>query len=62
MSVAGRVQRLVGGVALIVPAMLGFGAPWTWIGIVPLTAGIVGWCPFTVLRAQLARKGDVGAK
>jgi hypothetical protein len=35
----------VAGVALIGLAVAGIGAPWTWIGVVPLATGAIGWCP-----------------
>ena len=40
-----RTLRLGGGLVLIWLALLGTGTPWTWIGIVPLVTGIIGWCP-----------------
>jgi hypothetical protein len=39
-------------------AYFGIGAPWTWIGIIPLTAGIFGWCPFQALRGRLTKSRD----
>ncbi|HEX4847241.1 MAG TPA: DUF2892 domain-containing protein [Novosphingobium sp.] len=26
-------------------AFTGHYTPWTWLGIVPLLTGLVGWCP-----------------
>lgn len=47
MNVGGvdRGVRIVAGVALIGLAVAGIGAPWTWIGVVPLATGAIGWCP-----------------
>lgn len=47
MNVGGmdRGVRIVAGVALLGMAVAGIGAPWTWIGVVPLTTGAIGWCP-----------------
>ena len=56
MSGAGRLQHIVGGLLLVALAAFDIGAPWTWIGIVPLTAGVIGWCPFPALRAHLTKK------
>ena len=55
MSLASRLRRAAAGVALILLASLGIGAPWTWAGIVPLTAGAIGWCPFQALLMALAK-------
>jgi len=40
-----KIARIVAGVVLIVLAVMGIGAPWTWIGVVPLVTGLMGWCP-----------------
>ncbi len=58
MTLASRLRRAVAGKTLIVLAYFGIGAPWTWIGIIPLTAGIIGWCPFQALRGRLTKTRD----
>lgn len=40
-----KILRIVAGLVLIVLAIMGIGAPWTWIGVVPLATGLLGWCP-----------------
>lgn len=40
-----KILRIVAGLALIALAIAGIGSPWTWIGVVPLLTGIVGFCP-----------------
>lgn len=47
MNVGGvdRVVRIVAGVALVGMAVAGIGTPWTWVGVVPLATGAIGWCP-----------------
>jgi hypothetical protein len=40
-----RILRIVAGLVLIALAIAGIGTPWTWIGVVPLLTGIVGFCP-----------------
>jgi len=40
-----RILRIVAGVVLIILAIFGIGSPWTWIGVVPLATGLLGWCP-----------------
>ena len=37
--------RIVAGLVLIALAIAGIGSPWTWIGVVPLLTGLVGFCP-----------------
>ncbi len=45
-----RAIRIVVGLGLIGLAIAGIGAPWTWIGLVPLVTGAVGYCPaYTIL-------------
>lgn len=45
-----KIVRIVAGLVLIALAIMGIGAPWTYIGIVPLLTGLVGWCPaYTLL-------------
>ncbi len=59
MTFASRIRRAAAGVVLTVLAILGIGTPWTWIGIVPLTASALGWCPFQALRDVLRNKRNV---
>ena len=40
-----RVLRVLVGLVLIVMALRGLYTPWTWIGVVPLLTGLVGFCP-----------------
>ena len=41
-----RIMRILAGLVLIGLAIAGIGAPWTWIGIVPLVTGVFSFCPF----------------
>ena len=40
-----RALRVILGIVLIVMALRGIYAPWTWIGVVPLATAAIGWCP-----------------
>ena len=40
-----KILRIVAGVVLVGLGIAGIGAPWTFIGIVPLATGLLGWCP-----------------
>lgn len=40
-----KILRIVAGLVLIGLAIAGIGAPWTWIGVVPLLTGLVNFCP-----------------
>ncbi len=40
-----KILRMAVGVVLIGLAVAGVGTPWTWIGVLPLLTGIVGFCP-----------------
>ncbi len=45
-----RAIRIVVGLGLVGLAIAGIGAPWTWIGLLPLVTGAVGYCPaYTLL-------------
>ncbi|BAL23267.1 DUF2892 domain-containing protein [Azoarcus sp. KH32C] len=45
-----KILRIIAGLLLITLAALGMGTPWTWIGVVPLVTGLMGWCPaYTLL-------------
>ncbi len=38
-----RILRIVVGIALIAWALMG-GPVWSWIGVVPLATGLIGFC------------------
>lgn len=40
-----RTIRIVAGLILIGLAATGTVGIWGWLGVLPLAAGIVGWCP-----------------
>jgi hypothetical protein len=40
-----KILRIVAGLILIALGIMGIGAPWTFIGVVPLVTGLMGWCP-----------------
>lgn len=40
-----RVLRVLVGIALIAAAWLGAIGSWGWLGLVPLTTGLIGTCP-----------------
>lgn len=51
-----KILRIVAGLVLIVLAIMGIGAPWTWIGIVPLATGLMGSCPaYTLLGVNTCK-------
>lgn len=50
-----RFER-VGRVGLGVALLLLLPAPWSWLGLVPITTGLVGWCPlYTLLGLNTCR-------
>lgn len=54
-----KVARIVVGVVLVSIGIFGIGTPWTFIGIVPLLTGLVGWCPlYTILGINSCNKKD----
>ncbi|MFM5947800.1 MAG: DUF2892 domain-containing protein [Novosphingobium sp.] len=40
-----RLLRIVAGLVLLGLALTSHYTPWTWIGVVPLLTGLIGWCP-----------------
>ena len=40
-----KILRIAAGVILIGLGLAGIGAPWTFIGIVPLATGLLSTCP-----------------
>ena len=40
-----RGARIVVGLVLIALVFVGPKTPWGWIGLLPLTTGIIRWCP-----------------
>ncbi|WP_295502843.1 DUF2892 domain-containing protein [Limnohabitans sp. Rim8] len=40
-----RIIRIVGGLVLIALAATNTVGVWGWVGLVPLVAGLMGWCP-----------------
>lgn len=43
-----RILRIVGGLALIVWALMG-GPVWAWAGIIPLATALINFCPLYTL-------------
>lgn len=40
-----RALRIIVGIVLLYLAFTGQYTPWTWIGVVPLVTGLIGFCP-----------------
>lgn len=40
-----RTLRIVLGLVLLGLAFSGQYVPWTWLGVIPLLTGLIGWCP-----------------
>lgn len=40
-----RMLRIIVGIVLLILAFRGQYTPWTWLGVVPLLTGLIGWCP-----------------
>jgi hypothetical protein len=56
-----KILRIVFGVVLIGLALAGIGAPWTFIGVVPLVTGLFSWCPlYPLLGISSCRKKEQG--
>ena len=45
-----RTVRIALGLVLLGMAVSGLYTPWTWLGVVPLLTGLIGWClPYSLL-------------
>ncbi|MFN2309254.1 MAG: DUF2892 domain-containing protein [Gammaproteobacteria bacterium] len=45
-----RILRIVVGLVLLSLVFIGPQTPWGWIGLIPLTTGLIRWCPtYTLL-------------
>ncbi|MCX7945682.1 MAG: DUF2892 domain-containing protein [Hydrogenophilus sp.] len=44
-----KISRIAVGALLILLAIMGIGTPWTWIGVIPLVTGLIGFCPLYIL-------------
>lgn len=40
-----RALRIIVGLALISLVFVGPQTPWGWVGLLPLTTGLIGFCP-----------------
>ena len=53
-----RIARVVIGLGVLSLAFVGPQSPWGYLGIVPLLAGLVGWCPpYALLGIDTAGHG-----
>lgn len=44
-----RSIRIIAGLGLIGLVFVGPQTPWGWIGLVPLSTALLGWCPACTL-------------
>ncbi|MBW2611273.1 MAG: DUF2892 domain-containing protein [Deltaproteobacteria bacterium] len=52
-----RIVRIVVGLAILSLTVVGPQSPWGLIGIVPLSTGIIGWCPpYAMLGISTCKK------
>ena len=53
-----RTLRIALGLVLLGMAVSGLYTPWTWLGVVPLLTGLVGWCPpYSLLGINTCKAG-----
>ncbi len=53
-----RAIRVALGIALLGLAFSGLYTPWTWLGVVPLLTGLIGWCPpYSLLGINTCKAG-----
>ena len=54
-----KILRIGAGVVLIGLGIAGIGAPWTFIGIVPLATGLFNFCPlYSLLGINSCKKPE----
>ncbi|TSA56587.1 MAG: DUF2892 domain-containing protein [Methylophilaceae bacterium] len=52
-----RIIRIVAGLALLSWAGIFNGPVWAFIGILPLSTGLIGWCPaYPILGINTCKK------
>jgi len=44
-----RILRVLFGVGFLSLAFVGPQTPWAFLGLVPITTGLLGWCPVYTL-------------
>lgn len=49
LCILGRVFRIVLGLTLIGLSVFSLVGAWGWLGLLPLTAGVMNWCPVNKL-------------
>ena len=53
-----RIFRILLGAGLISMAFIGPQTPWGWIGIIPLSTALLGWCPvYTLIGINTCKAG-----
>ncbi|HHJ19062.1 MAG TPA: DUF2892 domain-containing protein [Gammaproteobacteria bacterium] len=53
-----RIFRIILGAGLISMAFIGPQTPWGWIGIIPLSTALLGWCPvYTLIGINTCKAG-----
>lgn len=51
-----RIVRVIAGVALIAATLMDTLPAWGWIGVIPLTTGLLSWCPaYTLLGIRTCK-------
>jgi len=40
-----RAARIILGLGLIAIVFVGPQTPWGWLGVIPLSTALMGWCP-----------------
>lgn len=52
-----KILRIAVGLVLIGLGLAGIGAPWVFVGVVPLATGLINWCPiYPLLGISSCRK------
>ena len=52
-----RIIRIIAGLALLAWAGIFHGPVWAFIGILPLSTGLIGWCPaYPILGINTCKK------
>jgi hypothetical protein len=58
-----RIARVVAGITLLSPTVIGPQTPWGWLGLVPLATGIWGFCPaYRLFSISTAKRSAASRK
>ena len=54
-----RIIRVLVGLAIVSLVFIGPQSPWGWLGLIPVSTGLSGWCPpYALFGISTCKKAD----